>query len=228
VHSSSAGRVAGILLIAEMAGSGLVNFYLEAPLFGPGGFLPAAAAHAQQIGAAALLGLALGAIWLGIAITVFPASFQRSQRLTLWLLALATAGLAAAVLESAALLSMLSLSEAWTSASGSTQEQLAAVQVMVHAARNWAHYLGRFLDGITALAFYLTVLRARLAPTVLAALGMVAAPVMAAGVVLPVLGHDVVFPMLAPLGLAHLLLALWLIVRGFRLEPATSQALSTA
>lgn len=224
---TSAGRVAGILLIAEMAGSGLVSFHLEAPLFGPGGFLPAAAAHAQQVGAAALLGLAVSAVWLGIAITLFPAVYH-SQGLALWLLALATVDLAGAVLEGAGLLSMVSLSQAWADAPAGAHEQWAAVQVVVRSARNWAHYLGRFFDGIPALVFYVTVWRARLAPRVLAVIGIVTAPVMAAGVVLPVLGGDVVFPMLAPLGVAHLLLAVWLIVRGLPREPAAPRALSAA
>ena len=38
-------------------------------------------------------------------------------------------------------------------------------------------------------------------------------------VAMPVFGHDVVFPMLAPLGLSQLLLAVWLITKGFRGQP---------
>lgn len=36
---------------------------------------------------------------------------------------------------------------------------------------------------------------------------------------MPLFGHDVVFPMLAPLGLSQLILALWLITKGFRGQP---------
>jgi hypothetical protein len=37
----------------------------------------------------------------------------------------------------------------------------------------------------------------------------------------PYFGESVMFPMLAPLGLTQLALALWLMVRGFRIFPAT-------
>jgi hypothetical protein len=211
-----AGRVVGILLVVQMVGSAVVNFDLEAPLFGAQGFLATAASHSQQIGAAALLGLAVEATWLGIAITVFPQSSQRTQALTLWLTALATVVLAIAVIESGGVMSMVSLSQAWTSATGTDREMLAAARVVVSAARNWAHFLGRMLDGVTALVFYITLYRARLAPRALAVVGMAAAPMMVAGVALPLFGRDVVFPLLAPLGVAHLLAAVWLIARGFR------------
>jgi hypothetical protein len=32
---------------------------------------------------------------------------------------------------------------------------------------------------------------------------------------MPLFGHDVVFPMLAPLGVVQLILAVWLIAKGF-------------
>jgi hypothetical protein len=35
---------------------------------------------------------------------------------------------------------------------------------------------------------------------------------------MPLVGHDVVFPLLAPLGLSQLALSLWLIAKGFRVQ----------
>jgi hypothetical protein len=35
---------------------------------------------------------------------------------------------------------------------------------------------------------------------------------------MPLFGHDVVFPLLAPMGLSQLMLALWLLAKGFRDE----------
>ena len=52
-----AGRVVGALFIAQMVGSFLVNFWLEAPLFGEPGSLVNAAPHALQIGISALAGI---------------------------------------------------------------------------------------------------------------------------------------------------------------------------
>jgi hypothetical protein len=49
---------------------------------------------------------------------------------------------------------------------------------------------------------------------VLAGFGMIAAVLQMTSVGMPLFGHPVVFPMLAPLGLVHLALALWLIFKG--------------
>jgi hypothetical protein len=226
--SSRAGRVIGILLIIQMIGSGVVNFDLEAPLFTAPGFMVSAASHSQQIGLAALLRLATEASWLGIAITAFPVSFQRTRALTLWLTTLSVVVLAVAVVESIGVMSMVSLSEAYTNANGTEREQLAAARVVVSSARNWAHYLGRIFDGVAAFVFYTALFRVKLVPRLMSGLGAMAALLMVAGVAMPLFGRDVIFPMLAPLGLAHLLVAVWLIARGFRDQPAIEGALHEA
>ncbi|MBV9608574.1 MAG: hypothetical protein JO187_03360 [Acidobacteria bacterium] len=69
--------------------------------------------------------------------------------------------------------------------------------------------------------FYALLHRIALIPRVLAGAGLVAASLQVTSVAMPLFGHDVVFPMLAPLGLIQLILAVWLIWRGFP-EQSTS------
>ena len=215
-----AGRIVSILLITQMAGSALVNFRLEAPLFGEPGFLVNAAAHAQQVGLSALIGLALGALFSGIAITVFPIVRAHSLSMALWLLVLGAAILAIAVVEQASVMSMVTLSEAYAKAPATTHDQFEALRVVVAAARNWPHFLARAMDGVAGLLFYATLFRFALVPRALAASGLLAAAMQITGVAKPLLGHDVVCPLLAPMGLTQLALALWLLVKGFRPRPA--------
>ena len=47
--ASSAGRIVGVLILAQMVGGVLVNFTLTAPLFGSPGLLVNPAPHAPQI-----------------------------------------------------------------------------------------------------------------------------------------------------------------------------------
>ena len=75
--------------------------------------------------------------------------------------------------------------------------------------------MARLLDGCTILVFYALLHRISLVPRVLAGAGLVAASLQVTSVAMPLFGHDVVFPMLAPLGLIQLILAVWLIWRGF-------------
>ena len=91
-----AGRIVGALFLAQMAGSAVLNGGLEAPLFGEPGFLVNAAPHALQLGASALFGLALGALFTAVAVTAFPIVRAHSEALALWLFALGAVGLALA------------------------------------------------------------------------------------------------------------------------------------
>lgn len=217
--ASRAGRIIGVLIIIEMVGGGMVNSVLEAPLFGTPGFLVNAAPHSRQIALAVVLGLVTEALWVGVAVTAFPIFWQRARAMALWFVALAVVTLAVDVVENSAVMSMVSLSEAYTKASAVDRGQLRSVRLIVASARNWAHCLGRICDGATILVLYAALYRFALVPRVIAGFGLLAVTLMLAAVGMPLFGRDVVFPMLAPLGLSHLILAAWLMTKGFRGQP---------
>src|SRR5512146_937405 len=199
---SRAGRSVGAVILIQMSFGVVLNFVLEAPLFGAPGFLVNASLHSRQIGLAALLGLITEAWWVGIAITVLPCGYRHSRVMTLWLASLATVVLAVAVVENAAVMAMVSLSEAYAKASPVDRGQLEAIRIVVASARNWPHFLARMLDGCTIFAFYAVLYQSVLVPRVLARFG-----------------HNVAFLLLAPLGLVQLILAVWLLAKGFRRGP---------
>lgn len=211
-----AGRLIGFALFLQMAGSGLVNGALEAPLFGTPGFLVNAAPHAEQIGLAALLGVLTQALWVVIAVLAFPVISRGNQALALWLTALSVAGLAAGLVENTAVMSMVSLSQAYTKAAPADPAALETLRVVVASARNWPHFMARIVDGAIIFSFHAALLRLGLVPQVLAGLGLLAATSMVISVTLPFFGHAVIFAMLAPLGLVQLALSVWLMVKGFR------------
>ena len=214
------GLIIGVLIVIQMVAGGVVNFALEAPLFGAPGFLINAAAHSRQLGLAALLGLVMEGMWLVVAIVAFPVFAQRSQSMAVCLVALAAVVLALAAAENAAVMSMVSFSEAYTKASPAAQEQIELVRVVITAPRNWAHYTARIFDGVLIFVFYLTLYRFALVPRALAGFGLIAVTLMLTGLAMPFFGHPVVFPLLAPLGLSQLLLAVWLIAKEFREQAA--------
>jgi hypothetical protein len=215
-----AGHIIGVLVILQMVGGGIVNFALEAPLFGSPGFLVNAAAHSQQLGLAVILGLVTEALWVGIAITAFPVFSRSTQTMALWFIALAVVVLAVAVVENAAVMSMMSLSEAYTKANAAEREPIQMVKIVVASARNWAHYMARIFDGGAIFVFYAVLYRFEFVPRALAGFGLIAVTLMITAVAMPLFGRDVVFPMLLPLGLSQLILAVWLITKGFRTQPS--------
>jgi hypothetical protein len=209
------GRVIGVLLLLQMLGGLLVNFVLLAPVFAGPGFLVNAAGHSLQIAVAALIGVATGVISLAIAITASPVFRQCSRAMTLWLVALAVANLCLTAVEQTGVMSMLSLSEAYAKANATDAGLFEALQVMVRSARTWAHYMNLIIAGGMLLVFYGILYRFALVPRVLAAFGLATVILQITVVAMPFFGQGIVFPMLFPLALTHLILALWLIAKGF-------------
>ena len=214
VSSRKAAIIIGILIIAQMAGSALVNFVAEAPLFDGAGFLVNAAAHSNQIAVAVFIAILMEATWVAIAILAFPIISEFSTRAALSLLAVAVSCLTIGVIENAGVMSMVSLSQNYSTATAADRAQLETMRVIVSSARNWPHYFGRMFDGLAALVFYVALFRFALVPRAISGLGMIAVASMLSGLAMPFFGHAVIFPLLAPLGLTQLALALWLIVKG--------------
>ena len=207
--------IIGVLILAQMAGSALVNFFAEAPLFDGAGFLVNAAAHSNQVAVAVFIAILMEAIWVAIAILAFPIISGYSTRAALSLLSVSIVCLTIGVVENSSVMSMVSLSQAYSTASAADRAQLETMRIVVSSARNWPHYLGRMSDGFAALALYIALFRFALVPRAVGALGMIAVASMLTGLAMPFFGRAVIFPLLAPLGLTQLTLALWLIIRGF-------------
>lgn len=215
----SAGRIVGVLLIAQMIGGVLVNFALLAPVITvPPGFLVNAAANSLQVSLSVLIGLVTGALSVGIAIVALPVLRQYSYSMALWLLAIAVVGLSLAAVENIAVLSMLSLSKAYVKANAADAALFQALRVVVAAARNWAHYIHLLFGGGMFLVLYSLLYRFALIPRVLAVFGLVAVVLQLTAVGMPLFGYRVVMPMLMPMGLSLLALASWLMFKGFE-EP---------
>jgi hypothetical protein len=212
--AKAAGRIIGVLVLLQSVGSGLVNFVLMAPVFAAPGFLENAAGHAQLVGLSALLGLATGMLWLGIAITPFQVFRQRSHAMALWFVALAVISASLIAVENINVMSMLSLSEAYAKANVADRDLFQALRGVVASARNWTHYMSLIVAGGTLVVLYSVLFRFALVPRALAAFGLAAAALMIIAVAMPLCGHDIVFPLLMPLGLSQLMLALWLIAKG--------------
>jgi hypothetical protein len=221
-NAKNTGRVAGVLILVQGIGGYLTNFGIIGPALAPPGFLVSAAPHALRVGISALLGIVAGAFATLIAITVWPIFKKYSERMALLFLAFAVAALALAVVENGRLMSLLSLSQAYAASGATDPAAFEGLRGVVAAGRNWAHFTHLIVGGSTFFVLYATTFRFALIPRALAAFGMAAAALQVATVSLPLLGGHVIFPLLAPAGIANLALVLWLLVKGFAdKEPAT-------
>ncbi len=220
--AKSVGRTAGMLILLQGIGSALVNFVLFEPVIAPPGFLVNASAHALRVGTTALLGIVMGAFATAIAITVLPVFKKYSERMALLFLALAIAALSLAVVENGTVMSMLTLSKAYAASNGADPAAFEGLRGVVAASRNWAHFTHLVVGGSTFFVLYATTFRFALIPRALAVFGMAAFVLQMATVSLPFFGGRVIFPLLAPAGIANLALALWLLAKGFA-DPEPSE-----
>jgi hypothetical protein len=213
-----ASRWLAVLLIAQMVLGPIANFALPGPAFrGEDGFLVSAAPHATALSSAALLSIALAILSAGIAVVLWPVLRPLSERMALLLAVLASAGVALSGLENASLLSMLSLSQAYVAAGAPDETLYQALRGVVGAHRNWSHLMGLLVAGGTLLLMYAVLFRFRLVPRWLAGFGALAAVSQMIAVAKPLFGGWVIFPMLAPLGLAQLFLIGWLLWKGMKI-----------
>jgi hypothetical protein len=208
----SASRWLAALLLAQMVIGPIANFRLLEPAFqGEGGFLVNASPHATAVGVAALLSIALAVLLAAIAVVLWPVVRPLSERMALTLGVLAAAAVALAGAENAALLSMLSLSQAYVEAGAPDGALYEGLRGVVRSQRNWSHLLQLLSAGGVILAMYAALYRFRLVPRWLAGFGILAALSQMVAVTKPLFGGWVVFMLLAPLGAAQLLLAGWLL-----------------
>ncbi|HYL13615.1 MAG TPA: DUF4386 domain-containing protein [Terriglobales bacterium] len=210
------GQIIGLLLLIHLAIGLMVPFMLLHPLIAPPGFLATAAGNSVQVRAAVILLFAGSAVAIGIAIVALPVFRRYSSAMAFWLLALAVAGFSLQAVDNAHLLSMLSLSQEYAKAGATKAEVFQALALVVGSARKWAHYSSLLVVGSWIFLLFSLLYRFRLLPRVLAAFGLVGSMLQITGVTLRGLfGYPPETRLAMPLAPAYVLLAVWLMIKGF-------------
>lgn len=214
--SKGAARIIGCLLFTHLLVGLMVPFIMLDRVKRAAGLVASAAAHAGEVRAAVLLLFVGSAIALAVTITAFPIFRRCSQAMALWLLALAIAAFSLQAVDNAAILASLSLSQEYANADASRMELFQGLAVMTNAARKWTHYCALLL-AVSWISLLCTVLyRFRLVPRVLAGLGIAASVLQICGVTLRgLLGYPPETRMAMPLAPAYVLIAIWLMAKGF-------------
>lgn len=216
-ESRTASRWLAAILLSQIAVGPIANFtLLEDATQAAGGFLVNAAPHAHSLATGALLSLALTVFTAGIAIALWPVLWERSQRMAVSMALVGGAGIALGGLEHVGLLSMMSLSQDYAAAGAPDGALYEALRDVVRAERNWAHLIRILAGGALLLLMFVALYRFRLVPRWLSGFGVLAAALQMFAVTKPHFGGWVMFPLLAPLGVANLLLSGWLLVKGLR------------
>jgi hypothetical protein len=212
----SIGRVMGLLLIVQAIIGSTVNFgLLGSTIMGPPGVLTNAAQYPMRMSIAALLLIVAGFVSIAISTTVFPVFRRYTLRGAFAYLVLTGAGLALVAVEASAIMSMLTISQEYTAAGGVDTRYYEIVGTAVRYARYWAHYPNLLVGSGTLLLVYSILFRFKLVPRLFTGAGMAAIVLQLIGLSMPFFGYRVNFYLLTPMGICHIILAVWLVARGF-------------
>jgi hypothetical protein len=218
--AKSVGRTVGILLLLQLAAGLMVPFILLLPLVtGSPGFLTEAAENSFQIRAAVFIFFIGGALTIALGITALPVFRQYSDAAALWFLVICVVSFVLDAVHSATVMSMVSLSQQYVNGGASDSGLYQVVGATVASARRWAHAVQLVAIGAWIFIFYSSLLRFALIPRALAVLGVIGIVSQFIGVTLMMfLGYSTIGQMAMPLLPIQIVVAVWLIIKGFN-EP---------
>lgn len=216
-------KVVGVLFIAASA-LAIIGGALILPIGDPG-YLVDAAAQEGQIVTGAVLEILLAVSVFGIAVALFPVLRKQNEGAALGYVGVRIIEGTLILLASVSGLLVLNLSKEFTESGASGLQPLGDLLLMT---RDWTYLIGTMVFlGFSALVLYTLLYRSRLVPTWLSIWGLAGGALIVTRGLLEMFGNEfsgvVQGIFAAPIAVQEMVLAVWLIVKGFdmsRLERA--------
>lgn len=214
MNARDTGRWIGAAILATFFVGVMSNFKLQTDLFAGEGLLVNAAAHPLKIGLIAVSNTFTDVLSVAVAAMLYAFVGRTQPMLTIAYCIFVAMGLALGVVESATFFAFRTVSEAFAAAGAPPDVAWQVAKKILSGLRNGVHFIHMALGGFGVLTLFALFHRARLVPRAIALAGMVAAVAQMIAVARPLFGLEVIYPLLAPLGLAYVGTALWLAVKG--------------
>ena len=212
--SRRVGRMTGVLVFIQLALL-IVPFVILMPGVTTE-YLTVAAGMSVVIKTAVFLLFGTAAVTLAIAIAAYPIFRERSVQWTLWLLAMSVVWVVMQSIDNANILSMLSLSRRYAENAVANADIYNLLAAQTRSTRMWVHYTELLVFDIWFALFYGILLRFRLVPQLISAIGLLAVFLHLIAIPLPMfIGYPSTQPLGASLAVSHLLVGGWLVVKGF-------------
>jgi Domain of unknown function (DUF4386) len=189
-------------------------------------YLSAVADHPTRLAAAALFYLAAAGTSVGIAVALYPVLRTVNAALALGSVVFRTIEATFYTSAVVSLVSILPLARQFTTATADQRGLLRVLADSLVSQRDHATLAGVFAFITGALLYYLPLYRARLVPRWLSGWGVVAVLLLLTACVLALFSDSTVtgyWPLALPIAVQEIVLAIWLLVRGF-----TGSALAAA
>jgi len=233
--------IAGVVFIIATVAN-LLAGVLEG-VFGPvltgADYLTSLSANANQMTAGALLYLISYLASAGMAVVMYPVLKKWNAGLALGSVIFRTIEAAFYMVGLVCLLSLLTLGQQFTSALAADRASLPAIGDALVSVHDHAGLLAVFAFCLGAFMYYYLFFQSRLIPRWLSGFGIVAIILMMAACVLALFSGNRItsyIPLAAPIALQEMVLAVWLIAKGFNpsavasgaAKPARNELLSAA
>lgn len=194
-------------------------------------YLTETATQGDRVAAGSLLLLVAAFACAGIAVSMYPILSRTNERLALGSVVFRTVEAVMYVIAVLSLLSLLALGRQFASAGATERTSLDAVGGLLLSLREHAALAGVFAFCLGALLYYSAFFQSRLIPRWLSGWGVAAIILLLIAAVLALFNDKAVtgyVPLALPIFLQEMVLAVWLIARGFDPKAVTSAAASEA
>jgi hypothetical protein len=213
-------RIIGVLFIVASV-TAIVGGSLVALPFEESNYLTSVADKDAQIVTGVLLLVVQTVAVIGVAVFFFPILRLRDEAMALGYFAARTVEGVLVVVTALSALSILSLSRGYGQIGSPGTEALGGTLVALY---DWAYWLGPMVFFcISALILYTVLYQARLVPTWLSIWGLIGGALLLVRTVLEMYGVEFSAAMqgvfAAPIGINEMVLAIWLIAKGFNATP---------
>jgi Domain of unknown function (DUF4386) len=219
---------AGVLFIIATAAA-LLGSVLYSPLLSGTDYLTRVAANPNQVTGGALLGFIAAGASVGIAIALYPVLKKWNAGLALGSVVFRTIEAVGYIAGVVGLLSLLSVSQQFTRAGASDRAAFQAIGDSLLGVRESAATVAVLAFILGALMYYYVFYQSRLIPRWLSGFGMAAIALMLVADLLawfsnsPVTSYVI---LAAPIAVQEIVLAVWLIVKGFSSRALQSRTAS--
>jgi len=188
------------------------------PILAGTDYLSKVSAHASQVAADAFLYLIAAFTSVGIAIALYPVLKERNAGLAIGSVVFRTVEAVFYMVAVVSLLSVLTLSQQLSSAGAADGTSLQAIGAVLLSLREHASLAAVFAFSLGACMYYTVFFQSRLVPRWLSGWGVIATLLMLTACVLslfsdnPITGYTL---LVLPIALQEMVLAVWLIAKGF-------------
>ncbi len=202
-------------------------------------YLARVSSHPNQVAAGVLLSIIAYLACAGITVVMYPVLKKWNAGLALGSVVFRTIEAVFYMVSVVGLMSLVTLGQQFTTAAAADRTSLQAIGNLLVSVRDHAGLLAVFAFCLGAFMYYYLFFQSRLIPRWLSGFGIVAIILMLAACVLALFSGNRItsyIPLAAPIFVQEMVLAVWLIVKGFNpsaiaslpAKTATNELLSTA